>query len=355
MYSAGHRPGSMRFMHTVVNVAVRAADVFLIGPVLAFFGSHFEVHRDEAADAVATLRVRRYGEFDRRAFAGADFAPVAMRKSSAASFNLHGLRAGCGGLEVVDCESTGTAFVFDAAVRTIDLYLSAGSEIQVVEFLRDLVIRHEERCGTLVLHAAAAVGGPAAVVLVGGKGAGKSTLLLDLLSRPGWRFLSGDKAFLTAVDGTVQVTGWPDYPHLGVGTLRGHPALVRALRALGHDIAGAADQKKVLFRPEVLRAALGFDFCRGTVPLGWVAFPAVREPGAAGTERVAPDPAAVLEGLEFSARNPLGGWHSFLAAPDPAAAGPAVARLADALGRCRYCRVVGTEPLGAAEEEMLRC
>ncbi|MCL6451613.1 MAG: hypothetical protein K6T75_10010, partial [Acetobacteraceae bacterium] len=192
----------------------------------------------------------------------------------------------------------------------------------------------------------------AAVLVIGGKGAGKSTVLLDLVTRPGWRFLSGDKVFLETGEAGVLAHGWPDYPHLGHATVMRHPALRRAAEGLGHRVDPAC-RTKILLRPEVLQRALGFECVRGGVPLRWVIFPDVL--GAPDTRFAPlpePDPERVVENLEWTANNPLARWHSFLPSLPvaEALAGP-VPRLVESLKACRYYRMEGPGPLppGALE------
>lgn len=357
----------LRFMHTALELDLSAFDRATLAPMLDFFASHFELSPLSARGGragggnagrdcppAATLRFLPYAHFDRRDYAGARFEPVVMRRSSAANFNLHGDKALAGGLEIVDCPRTGTAFAFDWPRRSIDVFSSDRSEIQLIEFLREIVIRHEEHHDTMVVHAAALAVNGCAVLIAGRKGAGKSTLLLDLVGRPAWGFLSGDKVLLEVDAGGVRVNGWPDYPHLGCGTIRANRRLLDGLAAQGVSVEGLPPEAKLLIRPEVLARALGFEPLRGALPLGAVLLPDVRGSESARVVPAPPAPERLLEGLEFSADNVLAGWHGFFPRRPSSElrAGP-VRLLADHLRRCRFARVLGPGPYPDRLEEVL--
>ncbi|SCK38902.1 hypothetical protein [Streptomyces sp. WMMB 322] len=93
----------------------------------------------------------------------------------------------------------------------------------------------------MVLHATAAYRDGSAVLVTGGKGAGKSTVLLELVERFGYRVMSGDKTVVHELpDGSVLAAGWPDYPHLGYGTVAKYPGL-REIAGIPEDYRPAQD------------------------------------------------------------------------------------------------------------------
>jgi len=349
----------LTYADTVLELELCGTTGRTVKPVLDFLTSHWRLTPADDRDrrVTATLRFRPYDTFTRDACPDARFAPVVIRRSSAEAFNLHGDRAAVGPLEVVDCPRTGTAFVFERPARRIDIYVSDRSRVQLIEFLRELVIRHQEHHDTVVLHAAALARNGRAVVLVGGKGAGKSTLLLDLVTRPGWQYLSGDKVLLSAGpegEGIV-AHGWPDYPHLGCGTIQSNPRLRQGLEGQGVTVSGLPPDRKLLLEPDTLQRALGFEPVADPLPLGTVLLPDVRGADRPEVAAVpAPPSHEVLRHLEFSAANDLGGWHSFIPRRPEAElrSGPA-RRLAGHLAGCRFVRVAGPGPYPAELEVLV--
>jgi hypothetical protein len=146
----------------------------------------------------------------------------------------------------------------------------------VIDFLRDLVVRHEESRGTVVLHAAGATDGEAAIVMAGPKGAGKTTALLSLLERPEWRYFSGDKVFCRLVDDVVQIHPWRDYPYVGVGTIRAHPHLAdRVRREVDPDLDRRQPAEKLLIDPDRYESWLGGGFSPAPRRLGAILLPEI--------------------------------------------------------------------------------
>jgi hypothetical protein len=178
-----------------------------------------------------------------------------IRRSSAAPFNLdacHFVRDGCH--HYVN-EHTGLVAPVhgDGPPGTLRLDVSAGSTFQVIELFRDLLIRHEEDRGTVVLHASAVADGsarPAVVLIAGRKGSGKTSLLLDLLARLPVRGFSGDKVFATVEGDGIRLDPWRDWPHIGAGTARRFPELARLIREqTGHDVRDLPPERKLLIDP----------------------------------------------------------------------------------------------------------
>ena len=165
--------------------------------------------------------------------------PMEIRRSSAAAFNFSAVREQTDDRMRYANEHT----VLDAPRRCVggdrfSLAVSGGSTFQVIDFLRDLALRHEEHRGAVVLHAAAVRDGDgdSAVAIAGAKGAGKTTTLLACLAVDRWRYFTGDKLLCRPVDGGIEAHPWRDVPYVGAGTLRDHPALARRVGdATGHD------------------------------------------------------------------------------------------------------------------------
>lgn len=287
-----------------------------IDRIFNFFCSHFEMDENLIGKPIATIEVNPYEQFNRGSYPTAEFENVVIRRSSAKEFNLEGDKANVDDLEIIDSQGTGTAFVLNSKKKTVKAYLSLGSHVQFVELIRDLIIKHEEHCGTLILHAAAAVDHHGnGVVVVGNKGAGKSTFLLDLVGRQGYNFISGDKVFIRNKNGIALLYGWPEFPHLGYDTLKGHPALIEELSKAGYTIDDLYMKDKLLFTSDILQKAFGYAVKKNGVPLRNVIFPNVQ----ATTEKTSLDlvhsidrKMELLKHFEFSCDNYFAGYHNYM-------------------------------------------
>jgi hypothetical protein len=172
-----------------------------------------------------------------------------------------------------------------------ELRVTGDSTIQVIDFLRDLVIRNQESLGTVVLHASGATDGRSALVVAGPKGAGKTTTLLSVLRRPGWSYFTGDKLFCRPLPGGgVDVYPWRDYPYVGVGTILADPRLAKLVREqVDPELDQRAPTRKVLFDPDMFEEWLGSPFSATPRPLAAILLPRVR-PGEALRSRRVDDP-----------------------------------------------------------------
>ncbi|QWL28854.1 hypothetical protein E2R33_09750 [Rathayibacter toxicus] len=202
-----------------------------IDPALAFLGSHFHQSPELSSQPLASIDVfplpsipqQRSGE------------KIYVRKSASDFFTIPALRElDLSGKESVFCERTSTQFEFDRHASRISVHVGAEGQRDLIELVRDLVLKDQENRGALVLHSTAAVRDGRAVLIAGLKGAGKSTILLELVEHCGYRILSGDKTLVRQnSEGAIVVTGWPDYPHLGYATIAKYEELPA--------IAGIAD------------------------------------------------------------------------------------------------------------------
>lgn len=157
------------------------------------------------------------------------------------------------------------------------LRVTTGSTIQVIDFVRDLVIRNQEALGTVVWHASGATDGKRAVVVAGRKGAGKTTTLLSLVRRDGWSYFTGDKLFVRPGADGVEVYPWRDYPYVGVGTIRADPALAERVRQVvaGHSLDSRPAGDKLLLDPDEFESWLGGGFCAEPRRLAAILLPRV--------------------------------------------------------------------------------
>ncbi|MFI0982524.1 hypothetical protein ACH4SP_36645 [Streptomyces sp. NPDC021093] len=209
-----------------------------IGEALDFLSTHLAVEPSRGGERqsppLATVRIAAEVMGHHIPPSGVPSEDIHVRKSASEFFTVPARRARASGREYLECTKTGTRFVFDRAARTVDVVVGPAGAMDLVELVRDLVLKDRENSGAAVLHATAAYRDGTVVLVTGAKGAGKSTILLELVERFGYRVMSGDKTVLhEQPDGSVLASGWPDYPHLGYGTIAKYPGL--------KEIAGIPD------------------------------------------------------------------------------------------------------------------
>ena len=83
--------------------------------------------------------------------------------------------------------------------------------------------------GWLPLHSAACTVNGTGVCILGGKFAGKTSTLVNLLARPGARFVSNDNLFLRDGGTCLEGCGFPNNTGLRIGTLAAYPWLAERL------------------------------------------------------------------------------------------------------------------------------
>jgi hypothetical protein len=273
--------------------------------------------------------------------------PVVIRRSTAPEFTFDALLSRHGDRLTYRNERTVLDVPVDATVdRDFEVAISAGSAIQVIDFVRDLVIRNEETAGTLVLHASAVRRDGEVFAIAGPKGAGKTTTLLSVLDHGGWQYFSGDKLFCVPLaDGGVTVHAWRDYPYVGVGTLRANPALADQVRATADP---TLDERppghKVLLDPDVFEAWIGAEFDPAPHRLAGILLPRVVPGEPLSVERVAE------AGARWSALNTIVdrtvdttffGWQHYLV-PDYREFYATLSRMRPLLDDLRMIRLTGT-------------
>lgn len=184
---------------------------------------------------------------------------VVIRKSTANSFNLSGRFFLLDDkTRVIIDEETKTAYHINEETNTIVFYGSKESVIHLIEFVRYTSLLVEEIEGTMVLHASATVHSESTYLVLGNKGAGKTSTLLNLIFQHGQKYFSGDKILVSKSTEGIIIRGWPDYPHVGIGTLKNFPNLVKNLRLPLEWADGTPkpDSHKELIEPRLFRAAL---------------------------------------------------------------------------------------------------
>ncbi|WP_051877489.1 hypothetical protein [Streptomyces natalensis] len=320
---AGAEVRSLTFDHTRLDLETApGAD---IGEALDFLGTHLAAAPHDAAarpaEALATLRIAAAASDRHVPPSGTPWEDIYVRKSASDFFTIPARRAQALGREYLECTKTGTRFAFDRAARTIDVLIGPGGAMDLVELIRDLVLKDQENAGAAVLHATAAYRDGSAVLITGAKGAGKSTILLELVEKFGYQIMSGDKTVLhEQADGSVLASGWPDYPHLGYGTIAKYAGLKEiAGIADGYEPApGHAFSPVGKFAVDPVRFRERFPSApRGTrVPVSAIIHPAIGPGDRTVLEPCPPAPDALAASLDANVESAFdganAGWHHYL-------------------------------------------
>lgn len=276
-----------------------------------------------------------------------DVEPTVVRRSTAAEFcfDAHVVDRGLRRLYVNRTTHLDTPLDARRDPR-FAVRITTTSTIQVIDFVRDLVIRDQESRGTVVLHASGATDGRSALVVAGPKGAGKTTTLLSVLRHPGWSYFTGDKLFcLLRADGGVDVYPWRDYPYVGVGTILAQPALADWVRRdAAPDLDNRPQTDKLLLDPDKFEAWLGSPFSAAPRPLAGILLPRVRPGEPLRTRAVVEEEErlSVLRTIiDRQADTTFFRWQSYLV-PDYEAFFQGLADLHEALTGIPMIRVEGT-------------
>lgn len=185
-----------------------------------------------------------------------------IRQSTAEAFNIT-LRRGelNDGRQMAWHDRDGTGYVWKHNSQHMDMYVNHRSFIHIIEFFRYYLLAVEAAKSSVILHATGVVNRATGnvVAICGAKGAGKTSTMLNMTLSGSFEYFSGDKLLVDIVDSEIRVRGWPDYPHVGVGTLRQHPdfCLQIGMTPNAPPLSIASDGDKFLFAPELFYGALG--------------------------------------------------------------------------------------------------
>ncbi|WP_405586237.1 hypothetical protein [Streptomyces sp. NBC_01092] len=250
----------LNFLHTTVRFDVATDAEAVFEPVRRFF-RHL-ISAEAAHEPTFRIDVRGYDPEADVAAEVWETPQSIVRRSNAAEFNFDAhIVDGGGRRRYINRATLLDAPVDTAKDNTFALRITEKSTVQVLDFVRDLVIRNEENLGTVVLHASGVHRDGEAVIIAGPKGAGKTTTLLSVLRRPGWRYFTGDKLFCTIEDGAVLVHPWRDYPYVGVGTIRADARLEQMVRdGVDDQVDTYEPGHKILMDPDVFESWLGAEF-----------------------------------------------------------------------------------------------
>lgn len=187
--------------------------------------------------------------------------PLIIRSSTAKLFNLTGYGFQSEDyLQIAVDPETQTGYQLNYKTHNITFYGSSQSQIHLYEFVRYTCLLIEESYGTMLLHASAVIKDGACFFILGEKGAGKTTTLLHLLLDKGYTYFSGDKVLVSQSKTGLLFRGWPDYPHVGIGTLRRFRGFAEAcdVQFFHEDGSIKEASHKELLDPIKFRNALDF-------------------------------------------------------------------------------------------------
>ncbi|MFE0461434.1 hypothetical protein ACFW1A_19515 [Kitasatospora sp. NPDC058965] len=300
---------TLAFQDTHLNLTVHQDCT--VDDALEFLATHFTVTAGHRDGALALLRV-----LPELAGPAAGAEELYVRKSASPFFTVPARRSTEHGRELLECTRTGTRFAFDPAAGEVRVAVGADGQLDLVELVRDLVLKAEENTGAAVLHATAAYRDGSVVLVTGAKGAGKSTVLLELVEKFGYQVMSGDKTLLRTGPQGLYATGWPDYPHLGYGTVAKYPGL-REIAGLAADYRPRPDHAfsplgkfavdPVGFRQRFASAPPGV-----RAPVAAVVHPAIGPGERTVLAPAAPDAGELLANLESAFEGAHAHWHHFL-------------------------------------------
>lgn len=239
---------------------------------------------------------------------------IVIRRSTADMFNLKASAI----IEdfsriIIHDSSKNTYYYVDREEKIITAYVSELSFIHLVELIRYTALIIEEARGALLIHASAAVINDEAVLVLGHKGAGKTTTLLRLLLSESLDYLSGDKILLSANAEGIEIRAWPDYPHIGIGSLRPYPAFAEAcgVQFLWDNGREKPDSHKELIDPLRFRSALPATPRRKCTKVRALLFPDIASPKFE-VQKLSPEEQSLQilqENVEFPFEFTPGQWH----------------------------------------------
>ena len=198
----------------------------------AFFDTHFNIKTatnnlvdvENVIASISLFDINQFNDLFGNTFddGGEHFI---IRNSNTERFKLAATEYVCSGYSIIRYDNLDTILAIKD--KEILAFINKESEVAIIELIRDLIMKDQENRGNLFLHAAAVEKDNRAYIICGIGGAGKTTTLLELINNHGYRFLSGDKVLFACKDEQINVMGWPDYPNLGVGTIRRWDALMK--------------------------------------------------------------------------------------------------------------------------------
>jgi hypothetical protein len=334
----------LNFLATTVRFDIDADADAVFAPIRRFFRHVLS----DAASILPTFHVHVH-LFDARTHVPPEVwsvEPSVIRRSNAKEFNFDAHVVDRGGRRLYANRATLLDTPRDVLRDNVfELWITTASAVQVLDFVRDLVIRHEESIGTVVLHASGLRDADRTIAIAGPKGAGKTTTLLSALRSPNWTYFTGDKLFCEFVGDEVHAHPWRDYPYVGVGTILADRRLTElVVDSVDADVASRPMTDKILIDPDVFESWLGVEFSADARRLAAVFLPEVRPGEPLRTWRVTEDNerwSLLNKIIDRQADTTFFGWQSYLV-PDYAAFFASLSRLRGQLDGIPMIRLRGT-------------
>ncbi len=214
-------------------------------------------------------------------------------------------------------ENKKTAYCITAKDKKAVIYASPESFVHVIEFMRYGALLVEEAQSTVLLHASAADTDDGIFLFLGNKGAGKTTSLLTFLCESRGHLFAGDKVLVREVADRNAYYPWPDYPHVGIGTLKSLPISLDSFGVdpLHPDGTAKANTFKELLDPELYARHFPKTRKQSSNRIAGLIFPNIQ--GRTGELIKIPDAAKttadILDNIEYPHEFTPGHWHGIYA------------------------------------------
>lgn len=306
---------SFTFIDSIINIYIQDTENVYI-KLEDLFKTHFTVSNEIKKQSFANIYLKPIDAFDRtNNIVENNLATenLVIRTSSVKKFRLSANKYTSNKKIIYDCLHSDTVIIMETGSKDITIFCSEKSEIQLIEFIRDLIIKDQEQKGTLILHSAAAEKNGKGIIFAGSKGAGKTTTLMEFLYKNNCKMVSGDKVFLRVSNGKITLHGWPDYTHIGVGTLRRFPQLIKMIKDYGvTDIDDRNSVEKILIEPSFFNQHSDITYCKESLPLEYILFPEYIDIEEIILEELKDIDKYIIPNLEFKEDYEQAKWHDFI-------------------------------------------
>lgn len=302
---------SINYIDTILNFK-NNIDSKIFDRVISFVRLYFNQKTKWQNEAIADIYVEDFSEFTEKisAYCTEVIAEKKIRISSAEKFNLSVKEYEVQEYHIFVHETNNTTFIMNYDTHEIYMFIDDTSEIALVEFIRDIVIKDQENRGSIIMHAAAVEKNNSVIMISGVKGAGKSTLTLEMICNGHYRFFTGDKLFLRVFNGKVIAKGWPDYPHIGVGTIRNFKVLNDYCQKF--NIENMQNSDKILLDFEEYYKLEKININSGYAELDYIIFPKFSVDEPSNVVKVDDLKKRVRDNIEFKEDFPMSQWHNFV-------------------------------------------
>ncbi|MDW6092148.1 hypothetical protein SBX64_06275 [Vibrio rhizosphaerae] len=262
------------FKYLDININIEIQDPELFNQLNFFFCHSFSILSQWSDSPDYTIKVQP-SDYPRGELSNAKKDSVFIRKSVKDFFTRPADRYTCPGKEIIHSLKSNAFIVFESQCINVFSMTSEDLLMDIVELIRDLVFKQTKVKGILALHSTVVEKDGEAILVIGKKGAGKSTTALDMVLNHGYNFVSGDKAFIKFANNNLSVSGWPDYPHLGIGTFYGVEKLSEKLE---FDHTQFTDpNEKVALSPAIFRTRIPHSKQSSELPIKCILFPNVQK------------------------------------------------------------------------------